>query len=91
MTEKELGEILSKHKAGIVVLVDKDDDDMACGFSGSVHGIMALLGIALVEIQKESGESYENLGKMLNESVGEAIEKEIEELKEDEDDAESGR
>lgn len=79
MTEKDMEEILSKHKAGIVVLVDKDDD-IACGFSGGVHGIMALLGIALVEIQKESGETFDTLGKMLNKVVGEAIEKENEEL-----------
>ena len=78
MTEKELDKILSEHEAGIVVLVDKDDD-IACGFSGGVHGIMALLGMALVEIQKESGESYDTLGKMLNKVVGEAIERENEE------------
>lgn len=75
MTEKKLDEILSVHEAGIVVLVDKDDD-IACGFSGGVPEIMALLGIALVAIQKESGESYDKLGEMLNAIVGEAIEKE---------------
>ena len=79
MTEKELGEILSKHEAGIVVLIDKDDD-IACGFSGDVHGIMALLGMTLVEIQKESGEKFNTLGKMLNKVIAEAIEKENEKL-----------
>jgi hypothetical protein len=79
LTENELDKILSEYEAGVVVLADKDDG-IACGFAGGVHEVMALLGMTLVEIQKESGEKFNTLGKMLNKVIAEAIEKENEKL-----------